>query len=204
MPVQRTGGWQLKMTGEGEGEVFRRYEFSDVPMPAVTTSLKISIRLFRNLSGVISPSLELELRPYLYLLPDRLPMAETGSIVSMPFCVELSAAFLALKDPPRWDGALFDVHGCAIEGDMETIVLGTSDRPVVMEVVQTISTGRELTFAIYEGRAEPDDRAEPSPVKLQQTKLANDQEFIPLYNELLRRCSNELTYIQARLAELGG
>lgn len=167
------GSWQL----DGEN-VFRRYEFPGVPSPGITTSLRIELHAYRALNGSILASLRFELRPYLYLLPDRMPIGQAGELVTPPFAVALWAAApgAGTEQSPIYQGGLFEVYACSVEEDAETVMLGTDRTFAVMHWVQAISTGTELTFSIC------DEHAEPS-VKL-RLQLPNDQEFAQLYNEL--------------------
>lgn len=178
-------GWQLELVEEKDewprisGEVFRRYEFSGVPTPALTTSLRIGVHAYRQPNGSVSTTIRFELRPYLYLIPDQRPIGEPGSIVSVPFHVALwaAAAGAGTEESPTFQGGLIGVYGFSIEEDPETVILGNDARATVMQCVQAISTGTELSFSIY------DDQAQP-PVKL-GLRLPNDQEFAQLYSKLL-------------------
>ena len=159
--------------------LIRFYEFSGSPTPNTTTSLKVVCAVYRAPAGYIMPSFDFYLRPYLYLIPDRVPFEEPGVLVTAPFLVGLMAAAPGegTDESPLYLGGLFEVSACSIEEDPDTVNVIIDRPPDVGLCVKAFSTGSEITFSIRDDQA---DR----PVKL-RLKLQNDQDFERLYNKLL-------------------
>jgi hypothetical protein len=161
--------------------LIRFYEFSDSPAPNTTTSLKIECSVDRADAGYIMPRFDFYLRPYLYLLPDRVPFEEPGVLVTAPFLVGFMAAERGegTEESPVFLGGSFEVSAYSVEEDPDTVGL-IIDRPGVVHLcVKAFSTGSEMTFSIRDEQAD-------HPVKL-RLKLQNDQDFERLYNKMLER-----------------
>jgi hypothetical protein len=130
----------------------------------------------------IMPRFDFYLRPYLYLLPDRVLFEEPGVLVAAPFLVGFMAAERGegTEESPVYLGGLFEVSACSVEEDPDTVDL-IIDRPGVVHLcVKAFSTGSEMTFSIR------DEQRDHHPVKL-LLKLQNDQDFERLYNKMLER-----------------
>jgi hypothetical protein len=139
----------------------------------ISTSLKIECLVYRELVGSISTTFRLYIRPYLYLLPDRVPFED--DLTTAPFLAGLFASETAgTEESPLRQGGLFQVHGCS-EG-LDTALLIMDCERDVAQCVRAISSASELTFLIYDQEADP-------PVKL-RLQLRNDSDFKRLYNKL--------------------
>ncbi len=164
----KSTGWMVR-----EDQLVREYEFSNLPPPATEANIRIQCSLSRYLNGHIATHLRFCLRPYLYLMPDCLPVE--GEIVETPLAVSLfaSGSGAGTEEDPILRGGMFDV--AAYEDEPETAVLFTDVTFCVVQWVKALSTGVELTFAIV-------DR-ETGNIKL-RLRLPNDQQFKKLYKNL--------------------
>ena len=84
--------WTKELSGKWHLEgstLIRFYEFSGSPTLNTTTSLKIVCAAYRAPAGYIVTSFDFYLRPYLYLLPDRVPFED--HFTTAPFLVGLFA-----------------------------------------------------------------------------------------------------------------
>lgn len=170
-----SGSATEKMPGKWQIErdlLIREYEFSGLPLPQPTGSLRIECWVPQYPSGTIGTEIKFVLRPYLYLLHDQQPFPD--HYVTPPFLVGLTAAGSGqgTEADPILRGGLIEVSAFSIEEQPDTAVLPVNPRDVAL-VVRTISTGEKLTFTIYTHEAEP-------PVKL-RLELSNDQDFARLY-----------------------
>jgi hypothetical protein len=166
--VVKSTGWTVR-----EDLLVREYEFWNLPPPATQTYLRIECFLSRYDNGYIATNLRFCLRPYLYLMPDRSPLAD--HIVDAPFSVSLfaSGSGEGTEVSPIFRGGIFDV--AAYEDEPETAFLFTDIETSVALWINALSAGVELTFAIV-------DR-ETGNIKLRLC-LPNDQKFKKLCKNL--------------------
>ena len=116
--------WTKELSGKWHLEgstLIRFYEFSGSPTLNTTTSLKIVCAAYRAPAGYIVTSFDFYLRPYLYLLPDRVPFED--HFTTAPFLVGLFAPGAGTDESPLRQGGSFEVLGCSIEDDPDTALL---------------------------------------------------------------------------------
>jgi hypothetical protein len=164
------GKWQL-----ANRHVFRNYEFAQVTTPGITTSVRMSVRVGRNLNGSMYSRIEFTLCPYLYMWPGQRPLGDRGEIVNSPVGVALWAPGEGTEDSPAFLGRSFGVSAMA-EEKPDTITLGTDDKFSVNACVQALSSGEELAFMLYAAETKSD-------VKL-RLALTNDGDFARLFFRL--------------------
>jgi hypothetical protein len=90
-------------------------------------------------------SFDFYLRPYLYLLPNRVPFED--HFTTAPFLVGLFAPGAGTDESPLRQGGLFQVLGCSIEDGPDTALLRMEREQEVALWLRAISTGSELTFS---------------------------------------------------------
>jgi hypothetical protein len=164
----KSPGWKIE-----ENKLIREYKFSQLPPPETETYLRIQCSLSRQLNGFVSIHLNFCLRPYLYLMPDRLPFE--SHIVGAPFALSLfaSGSGAGTQESPIFRGEMSGV--AAYEGEPGTAVLFTDIQSTVVNWIKAISTGEELIFAIV------DQETDNTKLRL---RLPNDREFQKLYENL--------------------
>jgi hypothetical protein len=161
--------WQLR-----GNKIVRSYDFPGLPNLKTSTFLRIECLIYRELIGSISTNFRFYVRPYLYLMPDRVPFED--HLTEAPFFVGLfaSATGAGTEESPLRQGGLFEVHGCS--EDPDTALLITECERDVAQCVKAISTASKLMFSIYDEAADP-------PVRL-RLELQNDNDFKRLYKKL--------------------
>jgi hypothetical protein len=164
------GKWQL-----ANRQVFRNYEFAKVTTPGITTSVRMSVRVGRNLNGSMYSRIEFTLCPYLYMWPSQRPLGDQGEMVKSPVGVALWATVEGTDDSPEFLGRSFSVSAMA-EKKPDTITLGTDDKFSVNACVQALSSGEDLAFMLYAAETKSD-------VKL-RLALPNDGDFAALFFRL--------------------
>jgi len=152
----------------------RTYNFSNVPSPGMSTSLRIECHLSKFLSGFICTEFIFCLRPYLYLMPSQQPFED--HYVPAPFSVTLWVAGGAgTEASPVMEGGQFKgLSGFSVEDEPETAFLVMGRQDYVMLCVRAIASGREMTFTLS-------DEAEGAKLRL---RLPNDLDFYFLYAKL--------------------
>jgi hypothetical protein len=194
--------WQVQENRE-DSLVFnlsRIYEFADPRAPATLPTLKITcpVRIAERSGHIYSPWLEFELRPHLCLRPGQLPddqvidnldaAIEHARASTVPFSVWLITAGEGTETSPLLEGgvgckALW--HGDEDEEDPESLRLTMMNQPDVIQCLKVLASGKEMTFTIM-GDTEPSNQ-------LLQLRLANDEEFRRLWDDVRGRLIRQLT-----------
>jgi hypothetical protein len=166
--------WQL-----GAKEVFRFDEFAGVPTSGATTSLRLAVSADRELSGTLSLRLLFELKPYLYLIPDRTIVEEAGVFFRPPFAAAIwsDEAGAGTDASPLFLGAPFGVYAYAIEDDPEMVHLGNDNTQTALQCARAIGNGAPFSFTLYNEKVSP-------PLKV-RFDLDNDREFAVLFDRLI-------------------
>src|SRR5262245_39282871 len=115
LPVQ-CGKWHV----QGD-RFFRVYEFSGLPPPVTSASIKLLCALSTYANGYISKYFRFFLRPYLYLQPSRVPFE--AHYVPAPFFVGLTGEGAGTEASPLFLGGVFNVSACSVEEDADTVML---------------------------------------------------------------------------------
>jgi hypothetical protein len=161
----------------------RTYEFSGLPPPEVKTTLEIEFYVSKAPSGYVHTRLSFNLRPYLYLVPDRSPFPD--HFIDPPFSLGFfGGSGAGTEESPALLGMVFSQALTAFAPEGEDMAVLELDQPKTVNMcIKIISSGANITFFMISKNKE-------TLVQL-RLELPNDQKlrFTSLYQDLLNNAT---------------